>query len=215
MKKLTILFSIISINCFALNSNFFINDKNCDQIITKSIYQVCYNYSYKGATAVAYTVNGDKLNDAEIHIKKRPPFYSENSIPIKYRSEPSDYTKSGYDRGHMANHADFDYSANIVYLTYSMANIVPQNPELNRHDWVKAEKFERMVAKKLGYVDVINIVYYPPNPQVIGKNRVSVPQSFVKIIYNDKDNFKKCFKYENTDPTTNTSLKDHEISCNI
>lgn len=215
MKKLTILLATLSVNVFALNNPTFINNKNCDQIITKSIYQICYNYDYKGATAVAYTIDGEKLSNAETHIKKRPPFYAENSIPVKYRSEPSDYTKSGYDRGHMANHADFDYSANILYLTYSMANIVPQDPELNRHVWIKAETYERLVARKLGTVNVINIIYYSQNPKRIGKNKIAVPQSFVKIIYNDKANFKKCFKYENVSGIENSALKDHEIICNI
>ncbi len=213
MKKLTILLSIFSINVFAINTQNIINDKNCDQVITKSIYQICYNYNYKGATAVSYTIDGNKLSNADIHIKKRPPFYAENSIPIKYRSEPSDYTKSGYDRGHMANHADFDYSANILYLTYSMANIVPQDPDLNRHVWIKAETYERLVARKLGSVNVINIVYYSKNPPRIGKNKIAVPQSFVKIIYSNKDNFEKCFKYDNVSGITQSSLKDHEINC--
>lgn len=213
MKKLTLLLAIISIKAFSLDPSTIINNKNCDQIITKSIYQICYNYTYKGATAVAYTIDGEKLSNTETHIKKRPSFYEENSIPVKYRSEPSDYTKSGYDRGHMANHADFDYSANILYMTYSMANIVPQDPELNRHVWIKAETYERLVARKLGTVNVINIVYYSQNPTKIGKNKISVPQSFVKIIYNDNDKFKKCFKYENISGVEKSSLKEHEINC--
>ncbi|TXJ00408.1 MAG: hypothetical protein E6Q32_06545 [Neisseriales bacterium] len=59
--------------------------------------------------------------------KKRSNFYPENSIPEKYRSYPEDYTHTSYDRGHTANHADFDYSANLLYMTCSMANIVPRS----------------------------------------------------------------------------------------
>ena len=215
MKKLLLLLSVGSINVFAVNIQTLINENKCNQVITKRIYQVCYNYQYKGATIVAYTVDGDKLINAETHIKKRPEFYSENSIPVKYRSEPSDYTKSGYDRGHMANHADFDYSENMLYLTYSMANIVPQNPELNRHDWVKAETYERLLARQMGSVNVINFIYYPNDPEVIGKNRVSVPSSFIKMIYNSKEDFKKCFQYDNSTPVGKSTLKQHEVNCPI
>lgn len=216
MKK--IVFGILGMaltNSYAVDLANFINPQNCNKIITNSVFKACYDYDLKGSRYVAYTVDGSKLTDAEVHIKKRPSFYPENNIPVKYRSYPEDYTHSGYDRGHMANHADFDYSANLVYLTYSMANIVPQNPEVNRSTWVKAEKYERSVAKKLGSVNVINIITYSNNPQRIGKHQVAVPSDFIKVIYNDNKNFKKCFSYHNTTPDSNDNIKDHEISCNM
>jgi endonuclease G len=214
MKKLLLL-SLFTSSVFAVDVNQFINNKNCNQIITNSVFKACYDYSLKGSRYIAYTVDGTKLTDAEVHIKKRPSFYPENSIPVKYRSYPEDYTHSGYDRGHMANHADFDYSANLVYLTYSMANIVPQDPEVNRQTWVKAEKYERTVAKKLGYANVINIITYPNQPQRIGKHQVAVPSNFIKVIYNDDKGFKKCFSYNNANASTNDNIKDHEVSCNM
>lgn len=214
-KYFTLFLALAGSSVFAMSPSDFINDKNCDQVINKPIYQVCYNYNYKGATYVAYTVNGDQLSSAEVHIKKRPEFYPENSIPVKYRSLPSDYTRSGYDRGHMANHADFDYSANLVYLTYSMANIVPQDPDVNRKTWVKAEKYERTVAKSLGSVNVINGIKYSSNPERIGRSRVAVPQYFWKMIYNSQKGFQRCFAYNNTSPVDiySDNLKDHEVDC--
>lgn len=210
MKKLLLLLSPSL--AFAVNVNDYINNQNCDQIIDKTVFQVCYSYKMKGAKYVSYTIDGN-LSNASEHIKKRPSFYAENKIPVKYRSYPDDYTHSGYDRGHLANHADFDYSANVLYQTYSMANIIPQNPEVNRNTWSKAERYERDVAKSLGQVSVINGVDYPANPQRIGKSYIAVPSSFWKIIYNDDKVFKRCFKYENIAPTDNDRLRDHEVNC--
>ena len=214
MKKSLILLSILSANVFATNVQDFINDKNCNQIVDKTIFKVCYDYQLKGARYVAYTVDGEMANAGE-HIKKRPSFYAENNIPVKYRSYPEDYTHSGYDRGHLANHADFDYSANILYQTYSMANIIPQNPDVNRDTWIKAEKYERTIAQSLGSVSVINGVNYSNNPERIGKHKIAVPTSFWKIIYNDNKNFKRCFKYENVAvlDVKSDKLKDHEVNC--
>lgn len=216
MKQILLsLLTVASASTFAgsINLDNLQNKQNCNQIINKGIYQVCYNYEYKGATSVSYTVDGTKLTDAEVHIKKRPPFYPENSIPVKYRSFPSDYTKTGYDRGHMANHADFDYSSDLIYQTYSMANIVPQNPTLNRKTWLKAETYERMTARQLGSVNVINLIYYPQNPEKIGKSQVSVPSSFIKVIYNSDKGFKKCFEYQNDEPSAFDNLRQHEVNC--
>lgn len=214
MKKTLILLSILSANVFATNVQDFVNDKNCNQIVDKTIFKVCYDYQLKGAKYVAYTVDGEMANAGE-HIKKRPSFYVENDIPVKYRSYPEDYTHSGYDRGHLANHADFDYSANILYQTYSMANIIPQNPDVNRDTWIKAEKYERSIAQSLGSVSVINGVDYSNNPERIGKHKIAVPTSFWKIIYNDNKNFKRCFKYENiaVADVKSDKLKDHEVNC--
>ena len=60
-------------------------------------------------------------------IKKRPSFYTEKNLKKKYRSHTRDYTHSGYDRGHLANDASFDYDKKIVRKTYTMANIIPQH----------------------------------------------------------------------------------------
>jgi endonuclease G len=216
MKKILVTLLITSTHVFAVDLNSYINDKNCNQIVTNQVFKACYDYNLKGSRYVAYTVIGTKISDADVHIKKRPSFYPENSIPVKYRSYPDDYTHSGYDRGHMANHADFDYSANLVYMTYSMANIVPQNPEVNRKTWVKAEKYERTIAKKLGYVNVLNIITYSNTPQRLGKHQIAVPSDFIKVIYNDDKGFKKCFSYHNNQPRTeDDSLKNHEVSCSM
>lgn len=215
MKKLLLILTTIPTLSFSINLDNYFNSKNCSQIVNKGIYKSCYDYNLKGTKAVAYSVDGTKLADAEVHIKKRPSFYAENDLPVKYRSFPEDYTHSGYDRGHMANHADFDYSANLVYQTYSMSNIVPQNPDVNRKTWVKAEKYERNVAKSYGKINVVNIVYYSNNPQRIGKHQVAVPDYFVKVIYSDDNKFEKCFKYDNSNPIdlSNDKLKDYEINC--
>lgn len=216
-KALLILSTITPVLSYAINLNDTFNKQNCSQVVDKGIYKSCYDYNLKGTKAVAYTVDGTKLSDAEVHIKKRPNFYVENDIPVKYRSYPEDYTKTGYDRGHMANHADFNYSANLVYLTYSMANIIPQNSEVNRNTWVKAEKYERLVAKTNGSINVINVVYYEQTPERIGKHQIAVPTQILKVIYNDNESFKKCFLYNNTAPTksffSKDKLKNHEVNC--
>ncbi len=214
-KRLLLLLSPMLYNIYALDVQTFINNTNCDQIIVKSVYKICYNYKLKGAKFVAYTLDGNKV-DSSLHIKKRPQFYVENQIPVKYRSYPTDYTHSGYDRGHLANHADFDYSASAVYQTYSMANIIPQDPKVNRDTWVKAEKYERAVAKSIRTISVINGVDYTQTPKRIGKHQIAVPESFWKIIYNNDKKFMRCFKYTNSQPTDTTkdTLKSHQIDCN-
>jgi len=128
MKKI-ILFVMFFVSMLdAINIKDFINKSNCNQIIDKNVFTVCYDYEMKGAKYVAYTLYGDKVN--AVNIKKRNSFYTEKTLPKKYRSHTKDYTHSGYDRGHLANDASFDYDKKVVRKTYSMANIIPQSPNV-------------------------------------------------------------------------------------
>lgn len=120
---LTIIITIVP-NLLATEISEYINKENCDQIIDKQVYTICYDYQAKGALYVAYTLDGNKVNF--VNIKKRPSFYTEKNLKKRYRSHTRDYTHSGYDRGHLANDASFDYDEKVVRKTYTMANIIPQ-----------------------------------------------------------------------------------------
>jgi len=185
------------------------NSVKCDQVIDKQVYKVCYSYDMKGPLYVSYELNGNLVNKS--NIKKRPSFYSEKNIPVKYRSKSQDYKHSGYDRGHLASDASFDYDIKALRKVYSMANIAPQLPKVNRHQWIKTERFERQMASKLGYVSVLIGVQYPPNPQRIGKNKIAIPSAFYKKISN-RNGYEKCFLYPNK-LTEKKKLKDHVVEC--
>jgi endonuclease G len=71
------------------------------------------------------------------------------------------------------------------------------------------------MAYKLGSVTVINGVVYESNPKRIGKNQITVPSGYWKIIANDEHDFQKCFYYENNNDviTKQDKLKQHQVEC--
>ncbi len=204
---------VISINLWAVNVSDFINKNNCDQIIDKQVYTICYSYKNKGALYVAYTLDGALVN--KTNIKKRPGFYTEKNIPNKYRSKSADYKKTGYDRGHLANDASFDYDKKVQRKTYTMANVIPQAPNVNRRTWIKSERYERTIAVKLESATVINGVVYSSNPKRIGKNKIAVPDAYWKMIFNNDKQFQKCFYYKNDNniKVKEDKLKLHQVEC--
>ena len=212
MRKILLL-TLLLATLDATDLSQYINKQNCSQIIDKQVFTICYDYEAKGAKFVSYTLDGTKVNS--INIKKRSKFYTEKNLPNQYRSHNKDYTHSGYDRGHLANDASFDYDKKVVAKTYTMANIIPQVPNVNRKTWIKAEELERKVAVGLGMVNVLNGVVYSSNPPRIGKNKIAVPDGFWKMIYNDKENYKKCFYYENdlNAVVKGDKLKSHLVDC--
>lgn len=215
MLKGIILIALFSNALFAFNSQAYMNKSHCDKIIKNPYFKVCYDYKLMGAKSITYTLDAQTVN--KVNIKKRPSFHTEKSLNRKYRVSPKSYSKTGYDRGHMANDASFDWSMKSLNSTYSMANIVPQNPRVNRYQWVKVERYARMVARKLGSVNVINIIQYSHNPKRLKKQNIAIPKGFYKILFNKEKNFERCFYYKNTSSRYDKKdkLKKHLIECSL
>lgn len=215
MKKALTSIIFFTVTLFAFNSQEYMNNNYCDKLITNPYFKVCYDYKLMGAKTIIYTLYGDKVN--EINIKKRPSFHTEKSLDRAYRVSPKSYSKTGYDRGHMANDASFDWSMKSLSSTYTMANIVPQNPRVNRYQWTKVERYSRMVARKLGSVNIVNIIQYSHNPKRLKKQNIAIPKGFYKILYNKEKNFEKCFYYKNTSSKHDKKdkLKKHLIECSL
>ena len=79
-------------NLYAININQFINNRECNQTVNKEFFKICYDYNYKAAKAVGYTLYGDLVN--ENNIDKRPSFKIERAIERQYRASTKDYTNS-------------------------------------------------------------------------------------------------------------------------
>jgi len=201
-----------------LNKNYkaiFITQTKCNQIINNEFITICYDYKAKGAKSVAYTLQGDLIN--ELNINKRPSFYVEKSIDKKYRISDSDYINSGYDRGHLAPDASFDWSNESLNAIYTLANIIPQAPQTNRNMWSKVEAYTRTKAIELKEVDVINIVKYNQRSKRIGKNKMAISKGYYKILYNANENYEECFYYSNQlgISSLNDTPTKHLIDCSI
>jgi len=191
----------------------FINDKNCNQIIDKEFLVICYDYTLKVAKGVSYTLYGDLVH--ELNIEKRPSFYVEQAIEPEYRATTRDYVRSGYDRGHLAPDASFDWSQESLDSTYSLANIIPQVPVVNRKTWIKAEKYARKKAVELSELNVVNVVKYNSVSPHIGEHKISVSIGFYKILFNDEEEYEECFFYLNdlNASSKGDELKNHLVDC--
>jgi len=214
MKKLIISIFIANISLYAITSLDFINQSDCDQIIERNFLTICYDYDLKAPTAVSYTLRGDQVN--ELNIEERPYFKVERTIPREYRASYSDYTHSGYDRGHLAPDAAFDWSEESLNEIYSLANIIPQARKVNRYTWTKAERYARFVSVQRGVVQVINLVKYDDTPARIGDNQIAVPSGYYKVLYSEDQNYTKCLYYANDNniTTQDDRLSNHEVDCN-
>ena len=92
-----------------------------------------------------------------------------------------DYSRSGWDKGHMAPAADMKWSAKAMTESFYLTNICPQNHTLNEDSWLVLEKKARAVAKKYGRVWIICGPVITDNRYgTIGEREVCIPDAFFK-----------------------------------
>lgn len=154
--------------------------KKRNEIVLKRIgYTVSYNNTYKTPNWVAWELTREETQGKE---DRKDKFVPDPDLP-EPRVEHADYTRSGYDRGHMAPAADMKWSEEAMAQSFYMSNICPQNQKLNRDDWGDLEETCREWAKKYGRVYIVcGPIYDKKNPKRIGKHQVAVPDRFFKVV---------------------------------
>ena len=171
--------------------------KTHDEVILKRYaYTVSYNNRMKNPNWVAWELTRKETTGKEERTNKFVPDPDLKEPRVK----TSDYTGTGYDRGHMAPAADMKWSQRAMEESFYMSNICPQHKNLNRGDWNDLEDACRAWAKKYGTVYIAcGPIYNHSNPKRIGKNKVAVPDRFFKVvlIYNRKDPMAFGFVFQN------------------
>lgn len=93
-----------------------------------------------------------------------------------------DYTRSGYDRGHLCPAADQKWSDQAMEDCFVMANITPQDHALNSGAWATLETKERAWAERdSALLIVAGPVYTDQDKRMIGSG-VRVPGAFFKVL---------------------------------
>lgn len=164
--------------------------------LQRTAFTLSYNNFYKTPNWVAWELTRQETSGNE---ERKNKFLPDPDLP-EPRVEHADYTRSGYDRGHMAPAADMKWSKKAMQESFYMSNICPQNQKLNRDDWGDLEESCRQWAKKYGTVYIAcGPIYEKANPERIGRHKVAVPDRFFKVvlIYNRKNPIAMGFLFDN------------------
>ncbi|QOL14547.1 DNA/RNA non-specific endonuclease [Dickeya dianthicola] len=188
-KKITrfLLLLLLVMACFpvmasrSLCPGKFINDETphiyYDEEICFTEFVVLYSYVNKAPLISAQRLTAEQVKAADA-ISRHDAFHIEPLIPQAVRSATDDYEYSGYDQGHMAPAGDMPNSL-AQHESFSMSNMTPQLPKLNRISWRKIEASVRKLALQDGEVWVVTGAVF--GNKRIG-NGVSVPTVIYKAI---------------------------------
>ena len=178
-------------------------------ILHRTAFTISYNNDYKTPNWVAWELTHAETEGTE---GRKNKFEPDPDLP-EPRAEHSDYTHSGYDRGHMAPAADMKWNKKAMEESFYMSNICPQNRKLNRDDWGDLEEKCRNWAEKYGKAYIVcGPIYDSKSPKRIGKHKIAVPERFFKaiLIYEGKTPIAMGFLFENK--AHHQNLKNYLVS---
>ncbi|MDA3923863.1 MAG: DNA/RNA non-specific endonuclease [Kiritimatiellae bacterium] len=162
-----------------------INDKALPaklQHFKRTGFTVCYAPELRHPVWVA-----SKVHDGKRFPKTNRPSFKKDPAALNSPT-PNSYTKTGYDRGHMAPNQAIAtcYGKEAQKETFLLSNICPQRPGLNRGPWRKIEhRITDIWPSRYGNIWVITGAYSPDKEKKLPSG-INIPVGFYKIIVSKK-----------------------------
>ncbi len=149
-----------------------------ESIISHTGYSFLFNDAYKQAEWVAYELTKAETNNVYTRTDK---FVPDPDVKTGTATE-SDYSGSGFDRGHLAPAADMGWSATAIAESFYYSNMSPQNPGFNRGIWKKLEEQVRTWTIENDSLYIVTGPVLTKGLRTIGEHKVAVPDYYYKVI---------------------------------
>lgn len=155
-----------------------------NQIVEHKSFTLSYNDKYEQADWVYYLLTKKMING---DVERTDDFREDEDVTLGSATK-ADYTRSGYDRGHLCPSADVRHDLEAQSETFYMSNMSPQAPGLNRGVWKELEEQTRSYTLKCDSVYIVTGPVLKDGLKTIGKtNKVAVPEYYYKVLYSPKD----------------------------
>ena len=149
------------------------------QILVRKAFILSYNKLTKCPNWVAWHLTSDHINGP---IGRSNAFYEDEEVPAP-RATNEDYKGSGWSRGHMCPAGDNKWDEEAMNQSFCLTNVCPQDASLNSGLWNSIEIDCRNWAKRFQDIYIIcGPVFYKQEHELIGINKVCVPEAFFKVV---------------------------------
>lgn len=206
-------------NDTTLNRHMLFESNLGDSIVHMNGYSVIFNYRYRLPNYVFNQLTVDQLvsDESRPPVKRSNSFYPYQLPNGSSSATNSDYSKTGYDRGHMVPAGDFVWNRELKDETFYHININPQKPGLNRGIWANLEARirDRVMRDREDAHVVTGVIFSPECREKIGTRGMCVPVSFFKLVYFPKSNRMYAFLFDNTVDSFQGDIRDFQISVDL
>lgn len=161
----------------------FLPSSTTNQIVKHDYYTLSYSEKYEQAEWVAYELKKNYLKNNSF----KRPFFIEDPKVATGSADWRNYKKSGYDKGHLCPAGDMEFVITAYNDTFFTSNISPQLHDFNSGVWNRLEQKVRYWAAKYDGVYVVTGGVLESSLKTIGKEKVSVPKYFYKVLLDDKE----------------------------
>ena len=144
----------------------------------KSGYVLSYNSSRKVPNWISWELNTSYLGS----IDRQDDFRPDSTLPANLpQAQLSDYSGSGYDRGHMCPSADRTLTVAANSQTFFLSNMVPQAANNNQGPWAAMENDLRTIARSGKELFIVSGGTFSSTSNTIGSG-VVVPDKTFKVV---------------------------------
>ena len=178
MNNYKIIISLLFLTSLLFSQIELSKTEKKEQIIYHTGFTLSYNETHEQASWVAYELTASELIkkvNRSNNFKKDPKVKTVSALP-------SDYLRSGYDRGHLAPAADLSWSPTTMQESFYMSNMSPQKPGFNRGIWKKLESYVRQWAYENKSIYVVTGGILSSVKTSIGESNVGIPLYYYKVI---------------------------------
>ncbi|MBO5677481.1 MAG: DNA/RNA non-specific endonuclease [Bacteroidaceae bacterium] len=170
-----------------------------ERIVEHTGFTLSFNREHNNPNWAAWELTAD---EAKGTLPRANDFEPDPKLPENHQVTHTDYTRSGYDRGHMVPAADMKWNSKAMNDCFYMSNICPQTHALNAGGWETLESACRRWAKQEGSVYIVcGPVYKGTKHKIIGKDlKITVPEGFFKVVLSMREGKEKAigFYYVNS-----------------
>ncbi len=148
-------------------------------VVHHAHYTVGYSTREEHPVWVAYTLTAAETKKRH---KRSNQFRPDPSLP-EMDVSTRDYSRTGYDRGHLAPAADMSFDKQAMLQSFYLSNVCPQLPGFNRGVWSSLEGRVRAIAWAYDSVYVVTGPLFRDTLGWIGVRRhIPVPSHFFKAL---------------------------------
>lgn len=168
-----------------ISSDFnFLPTSTTSDIYSRDAYSFSYSEEHEQSEWVAYYLDENDMTNSNFN----RPFFDQDPLVKTESADWRNYKNSGYDKGHLCPAGDRKKSFDDYNETFFTSNISPQRHNFNSGVWNRLEEKVRYWATKNNGLYVVTGGVLSDNLKTIGKENVSVPNYFYKVLLSKDGN---------------------------